>query len=268
MDEVRKLKDKKVAGAFLIGIFFVIQVCIIFYFFTTKEYQNSIIFESLFAGMIGLILLEKFIDKRRRKINRILRKLGLIPKPTEASMFVMALTALILLLTTGDVWSEMFYVLEHDSRGKSGLVFVYICIGMFLSIYHAFSTKEKKPWEIQMLKWFSVVTLAVITISTAVFIYTTKQPAYLVFTIWNCIQVFALVFLSGKRYVGEYVLLPKRNALPLELVLGVSVVIIVLFVERIFDTHWSIAFSSVLIVWSLIASYLPYDRKPVVLKSS
>lgn len=262
-------KKKKQALILLIGIFSVMQVLIVATTVANEDYKNLFYFELFFAGMVGLVLLDLYINKngRRRKINHILRKLGLMPKPTEASMFVMAFTALVLLLTSGDVWSEMSYILAHDERGKSGLVFLYIAIGIFLSIYHAFSKREKRPWEIQMLKWFTVVTLAVVAISTAVFVYHEKQPAYLVFTIWNSIQAFALIFLSGKRYTGQYVKMPTRNASYLEVGLGTLTVISVLYVESLFNTHWSIAFSSVLVVWSIIGSYFQYDEEKVVIQN-
>jgi hypothetical protein len=267
--KIKKAKNKKQALILLAGIFVVMQILIVATTLANADYKNLFYFELFFAGMVGLVFLDVYINKngRRRKINHILRKLGLMPKPTEASMFVMALTALGLLLTSGEVWSEMSYVLSHDERGKSGLVFLYIGVGIFLSIYHAFSKREKKPWEIQMLKWFTVVTLVAVTISTAVYIYHAKQPAYLVFAIWNSIQAFALMFLTGKQYVGQYVKLPTRNATYLEVTLGIVVVISVLYLEGLFNTHWSIAFSSVLVVWSIIESYFQYDQEKTMIQN-
>lgn len=190
-----------------------------------------------------------------------------MPKPTEASMYVMALTALLLLISNGQIWSEFGYILAHDERGRSGLLFGYVLIGMFLSIYHAFSKREKEVWEMQIMKWFTVMTLAVVAISTSVFIYVEKQPVLLVFAIWNLIQAFALIFLSGKRYTGQYVKLPKRNATYIEIVLGTLVVIVILYIENLFNTHWSVAFSSVLVVWSILGSYFEYDEEKVVIKN-
>lgn len=264
-----KLRNQKLSQILLGAIFLVMQVLIVATTVANKDYKNLFYFELFFAGMVGLVFLDIYINKsgRRRKINHAMRKLGLMPKPTEASMFVMALTALGLLFTSGKIWSEMSFILSHDDQGKSGLVFIYIGIGIFLSIYHAFSKREKKPWEIQILKWFTVVTLIVVTISTTVFISQERQPAYLVFTIWNSIQAFALMFLTGKQYVGQYVQLPTRNATYLEVTLGVIVVISVLYLENLFNTHWSIAFSSVLVVWSIVGSYFQYDQEKITIQN-
>lgn len=263
----KKAKQQKQARILLVGLFVVMQILMLTLLMADKQYKTLLYFELAFAGVVGLVFLDAYINKRRRKVNNVLRKLGLMPKPTEASMFVMAVTALVLLLTTGEVWSEMFYIISHDDRGKSLLVFVYVGIGIFLSIYHAFSKREKKVWEMQMLKWFTVVTLSMVAISTAVYIYHVKQPAFLVFTIWNAIQAFALIFLSGKRYAGQYIKLPTRNASYVEVGLGILVVSVVLYIESRFQTHWSIAFSSVLIVWSIVGSYFQYDEKKVVIQN-
>jgi hypothetical protein len=229
---------------------------IAFHAFLMGDIKNSLIFIALAIGFLIIILLDNYLETNSLQIADTLRNFRLLPKPTEASMFVMALTALILLISSNDLWTEIKWTLEHDDKGKTPLIFIYILVGISLSIFHAFSQREKTNFEQETLKWFSAVTMAGIAISTAVYVYYSKEHGYLVFTIWNAFQALVILFLSGRNHVGEFIQLPKRNARLAEILFGIIVVIVVLGIERLyFGTHWSIAFSSVLVVWSIADNY-------------
>ena len=178
----------------------------------------------------------------------------------------MALTSLVLLLTEGDIWSEISALVLKE-QVNSGITLGYIVIGICLSIYHGFSKREKKPWEIEIMKWFVTATLAGVAVSSAFFIYSERNFGYIVFTIWNGIQAFVLLFMSGKDYVGEYVKLHTREASYIEVLSGVIVVFLVLYIESLYNTHWSIAFSSVLIIWSIVGSYFKVKKDNFLIKN-
>lgn len=260
-----RAKQKRQKLIFWIVLLTVIQLLVIALTVPHKNYELLFLFEIFFAGMVGLSYLNTYIDKRRKVLIPILCKWGLIPKPTEASIFVMAFTALILSLTKLEIWSEMSYVLSLGSSSESSAlpIFIYIIAGIFLSIYHAFSKREKKPWEVDLLKYFTVMTLAMVAISTAVYVYHLKQPGYLIFSVWNAIQAYVLIFLKDKNGGYAHITLPTRDASYVEVMLGTLVVISVLYVESLYNTHWSIAFSSVLIVWSMVGNYFQNDKGKV-----
>lgn len=208
------------------------------------------------VGLFALYCLDTYIQRNMQQIADFLKNFGLIPKPTEASMFVTALTATLLLISGSDVWTEIVWFIESDEKGRPFGILIYILIGIGLSVYHAFSQRAKTQFEQEVMKWYVAVTAVAIAVSSAVFIYFAKQPGFLVFTTWSSIQALAIIFFSGKNHMGEFISLPRRNARLAELILGVGVVVIVLSIERMyFNTHWSIAFSTVLAFWAIFDNY-------------
>lgn len=215
----------------------------------------TIILVILYGGEIRNIFGPQIQDGQKN-ISYFLRKKGFMPNPTEASMFVMASTILLITLTSTDIWSEISYAISGEESGKAVLVLIYILMGIYFSIFHAFSQRKRTEFENQNLKWFSVVTLALASISTAVYIFNSKEFGYIIFTIWSTLQAILLMFFSGGKYAGEFVELPTRNAKLLEILLGLLVVITVISLNKLFFAkHWSLVFSSILLIWSLIGPY-------------
>lgn len=256
MDRKTENKISNSTLGFIMGILF---GSIAIHSFIRGDINQALLIVAFGVGIIALIIIDAYVQQNRLLVIEALKRLGLLPKPTEAGMFVMALTALILMFSSGDLWDEALWLMSED--GRYGLVIIYIAIGGVLSIYHAFSQRKKSDFEKRIMKYFSAITLVAIAVSTAVFVYESKQPAFLVFTIWNSIQAGVLMLFSGREYVGEFVHLPKRNAKLLEIVLGSVIVVVVFGIERlVFDTHWSIAVSSVLIVWLIAETFFERSR--------
>ena len=253
---MKKINEKTAKIILLSLISFIFLPTIIIIFYDTKYTAVALILSFLMLLAVLAIAFDKQISKSEKKLRRFVKKTGLIPKPTEASMFVMAVTLLLLIFSSPDLPQEILSTISNSSNGKVILIFIYIIIGIYLSIYHAFSSRKKTKFEIQTLKWFSVVTLIGVSISTAIYIFNTREFGYIVFATWNALQAILLMFLSGKNHVGEYVELPKREARLNEVTIGFITVLVIIIVNKlIYHEHWSVTFSFIMMVWSVIGSY-------------
>ncbi len=193
-------------------------------------------------------------------IYGILRRIFPLPRPTEASLFVSALTLFLIAFTYSEFWQEVSYLTEGEKGGEAmlGIIFIFCAAGY--SIFHAFSNRAKTESEMRTLKYFSVITLILASVSSSIYIINTKEFGFILFSALNIIQALNLMFFSGKKYIGENVQLSDRNADRIEILLGTILVLVVFGIEKyIYNTHWSIVFSFTLFCWSLIASFLQRD---------
>lgn len=193
------------------------------------------------------------IEKHQEAWTDALEKLGLLPKPTEAYMYVISLS-LMFVFFFSDIWMDVLYLLSEN--GKFFWIVLYTFLGMGYSIYFAFSRRAKTAFEIQVLKYYSAVFAAGLAVATGIYAYQSQVEGYYIFTVWNGIQAFVLLFLSGSKHVGEYIRLPTREARRIELILGTIVVVAVLGIEKLyFDAYWAAALSTVLIVWAIVEGF-------------
>lgn len=206
----------------------------------------------------------KFLDDKIQLVFSKIEKVFPLPRPTEASLFVSSLAIILIALTYIDFWREVAYVGSGKHGGEMYLAIIYAFTGAFYSIYHAFSQREKTSGEYQAIRYFSILTLIGASFSSAVYIFNSKEFGFLFFSGLNFLHACKLLFLSGDKYLGDRIQLSNRQAERKEIFLGIIVVLLVFGVEKyIYDTHWSILFSSVLFFWSIVGSFFsrhPLDR--------
>lgn len=227
---------------------------IVFYWWFTDGPDDGLWFFSLFGLaivllMIGQSAIENFFERNTDKFLSILKKIGILPRPTEVGLFVMAITTL-LVLTIYNLWIPLYEMLVTTDDPRGFLILGIFFLGLGLSVYHVFTDREKTEREIGFMRFFMVMILIGISISTAVYVYFEKQHGYLILSAWSAIQALIIYILANKRWADKTIKMPTHHATRRELYIAIVVVPIVVIGAKLLDQHWVIAFSSTLFVWS------------------
>ncbi len=234
--------------------------------YTTQDWTVFWLFQGGAVLILAAFYTEPWLDKNGRALTEFLANFGLMPRPTEAYMYVISLS-LVFLLLFGDIWNDMAWALLQDEKGNMIWIYLYTFLGACYSIYFAFSQRGKTDFEIMVLKYYTAVFAAALAIATAIYAYQTKVDGYYILTIWNGFQAIVLLALSGRDIPGEYITLPSREARRIELIAGTVVVVVVLAVQKIiFGMYWATALSSVLIAWAIAENI--FRNFPVLLENS
>lgn len=230
---------------------------IIFYWWFTDKPVDGLWFFSLF-GLVTVLLmigqsakenLENYFEKNIDKFLSILRKIGILPRPTEVGLFVMAITS-VLVLTIYNLWASLYKILVEIGHPIGFLILSIFFFGLGVSIYHIFTDREKTEIEVQSMRFFMITVLIGVSILTAVFIYHEKQNGYFILSVWSALQAIILYLLSDKRWSHKTIKMPIYQATRKELYLALVIVPVTIVSAKLLDQHWIIAFSSTLIVWS------------------
>jgi len=208
--------------------------------------------------------LQSITDQKIQSVFLKIEKVFPLPKPTEASLFVSSLTLILIACTYVEFWREIAYFGDGRNGGKWYLMILYAFLGAFYSIYHAFSKRNKTPGEEETLKYFSVITLIMASLSSGVYVFKSQEFGFIFFSALNFLHALKLIVLSGKKHLGDRIQISTRQAERKEIYLGIFVVLIIFGIEKyIYSTHWSILFSSVLFFWSLIGPFFHTEESKI-----
>ena len=240
---------------------------IVFYWWFTDGPDDGLWFFSLFglaivALMIGQSTIENFFEQNTDQFLTILLKIGILPRPTEIGLFVMAITTL-LVLTVYNLWSPLYEMLVTSDDPRGFLILGIFFFGLGLSIYHVFTVREKTEREVGLMRFFMVMVLIGVSISTAVYVYFEKQHGYLILSAWSAIQALIIYILANKRWADKTIKMPTRQSTRKEFYIALAVTPVAVIAAKLFDQHWVIAFSSTLFIWSYAEIFLTKDSPQV-----
>jgi hypothetical protein len=171
----------------------------------------------------------------------LFQKIGLIPRYTEVSLFLTALTFILVYLSN-----------DEATRAVAGfatisphvfLLFIFFVFGLFFSFYYALSDKETPGIAkfcmliFVILTNFGVALFAFISISKEVHDY------YIIFPAVNVINALIILTLFRAQIVDTNCISDK-NARPVELAVGsLAVLILFLISQYLLKNYWAITFS-------------------------
>ena len=178
---------------------------------------------------------------------RFLRFLGIIPKPTEAGLFVMALITL-LVPTVYGFWPMLIDAFSLAKDPRAYLYAAVFLIGLYLSIHHVFVRRARSSNEEAFIRFFMIIVLFSLAASLGSQALGEEGTGYVILGAWNLIQ--ALVLLFVYRINPKLFALPKKNAERKEMLAALLLVPTMITLLWILKQDWLITASTTLVVWS------------------
>ncbi len=169
----------------------------------------------------------------------------LIPTYDELSLFLMAVTFILLYATNGRMREQIRLIMATPDASWLYLVALAFVGALGLCIYHVFTTREKTDLERTIMLAFAVLMNLVTGIVASVYTLTNALIAdwLLIFAVWNIVNAILLVLLVCLRVVDEECISDRDATLP-QVVLGlIAVLIIFALCHFVFKLHWSLTFS-------------------------
>ena len=168
----------------------------------------------------------------------------LIPVYDEMSLFLMSMT-LILLYAVNEPFREQ--IRKWAVIIPKGYVFIaaaFFIIGMGLSIFNVFTTREKTDTEKWIMLFFAVLTNAGTGIISGWYVLSSSsiRDWLIIFPLWNIINGVLLIVMLFKIIDEECI--SDRDASIKEVVIGlIAVLIIFIFCNNVFKLHWAVTLS-------------------------
>ena len=166
----------------------------------------------------------------------------LIPKYDEASLFIMAVSFLILLVTDQDLQRQVSSTFSiKDPRDY--LLALFIAAGIGLSLFHMFSHRDKSKLEKSFMLLFAVSVNCAAGIIGGGYLYEQSEGYLTIFPILNIINGVTLFVLWRNDIVNESHV-SDANSSRIEVFISIiAVLILFIILQRIYELYWAVIFS-------------------------
>jgi hypothetical protein len=167
----------------------------------------------------------------------------LIPTYDELSLFLMAVTFIILYFTNGKIRTDITWFLMGLDIWRR-----YIYVGLFLAsillcLYHVFTSRKKTDFEKGIMLLLAVTVNAATGIVAGIYMIKESPGWLLLFPIWNIINGALLILMLRCNIIDEQCI-ADRDATAIQIILGlIAVLVIFAFCNYVFKLHWAITFS-------------------------
>ena len=249
--------DKKSLNLRAVGFLLLFHVVLfVSSYFTGGMSSNVLVllfFTFNFSLLVFSVLTLDYLAQKEKipSGNMLLSRLGLFPSVTGSGSIVISFAILVLLLGAPDLRSELTWLFTANGQQSllfGGVVFAYVLAGLVLGVYKTFSNKEVSAAQDKAVNFSFVFILSGAAVATAAYVYKTGQPMFLFLTYWNIAQAISILL-----YPSKILSTKTTDSFVQKTIVGVCLAFIILGIEKIvFQAHWSIAFSSVLVVWALV----------------
>jgi DNA-directed RNA polymerase subunit RPC12/RpoP len=169
----------------------------------------------------------------------------LIPVYDELSLFLMATTLILLYFVNTTMRVQIYnWISEYGSEWVYIIGIIFLC-GLYLSVYHVFTTREKSEPEKWGMLIFAVLTNAVTGIVAGLYVLKNDNVRnwQLVFPIWNILNGILLLLMLRFKIIDEECI-SDRDASATEVVIGLAAVLIIFALcNYVFKLYWAITFS-------------------------
>jgi hypothetical protein len=166
-----------------------------------------------------------------------------VPTYDELSLFLMAVTLIVLYLTNGRMREE---VIGFAMRGDILRLCIYLPIflaGMFLSLYHVFTPRAKTDIEKGIMMLFAVTMNAASGIIAGLYMWKHFRGWLVIFPIWNIVNGILLLLMLRLKIIDEECI-SDRNMTAAQVIIGLAAVLsIFALCNFVFHLYWAITFS-------------------------
>jgi hypothetical protein len=175
--------------------------------------------------------------------ENLLLKIGILPKYTEISLFLISATLILLFITNSLFREEFFSFFFSRDIGKGLIAFCGFFVGMIFSIYHTFSKRPLKESDKTFMLIFGIVANVIAGICGGFHALKSAKGIWMIFPIFNIGSSVLLVFLWRYKVIKEDAI-EDIQAKKIDVVLGVIFVLLIFFISQyIFKNYWAITFS-------------------------
>lgn len=171
-------------------------------------------------------------------------KLGfLIPNYDELSLFLMAVVFVILYFTSSKLQTDVTAFLMRLDIWRRVIYVALFSLGMFLCLYHVFTSRKKTDAEKGIMLLFAI-TVNAATGFIAGFYMLKECPGWLlVFPVWNIINSVLLIIMQYVNLFDETQISDRDATIP-QVILGLAVILVIFFLcNNTFKLHWAITYS-------------------------
>ena len=180
----------------------------------------------------------------------LFQKIGLIPKYTEVSLFLTALTFVLIYLSNSEAARAVTGFATIDPR--TFLLFILFLLGLIFSFYYAVSDKETPRFAKVCMLMFIMLTNLGVALFAFVSISREVHDYYIIFPALNVINAVVILVMFRAEIVDERCI-SNENARPVELLIGGTAVLILFLISQyILKNYWAITFSVCLSYSSII----------------
>ena len=172
----------------------------------------------------------------------------LIPTYDELSLFLMAVTLIVLYLSNSQMRNQIETFFVKAAEADAWILFIPLVLFLAilgLCIYHVFTTREKTVFEKRVMVGFAVLTNLVTGTIAAVYTLTNAVATdwLLVFPIWNIINGVLMLLMVSLRVIDEECI-SDREATLVQIILGLTAVLVIFILcNYVFKLYWAITFS-------------------------
>jgi hypothetical protein len=169
------------------------------------------------------------------------------PIYNELSVYLVALTCILMLLTNADFRQTLFslaVLAVSDVRPLLGVVvislllFLELLLGLFLSIFHVLTARPESPFEKSIMTWFAVFVTAIASMTAGGEAIHSTPSFLLVVPVWNILM--GLVLMIQIRAIR----FSNQNASRQEVLIASGVLIVIYSVAYfVFRLSWAMTFS-------------------------
>jgi hypothetical protein len=168
-----------------------------------------------------------------------------IPIYDELSLFLTAVTLILLYTVNTTMRIQIHNWISEYSNALVYIIGTIFFCGLYLSVFHVFTTREKTEAEKWGMLIFAVLTNAVTGIVAGLYVLKNDNVRdwQLVFPIWNIINGALLLLMLRFKIIDEECI-SNRNANTTEVITGlVAALFILILCNYVFKLYWAITFS-------------------------
>jgi hypothetical protein len=189
-----------------------------------------------------LLLTDREKKEQTEEAGEIKPPSFLMPTFDETILFSMSIALLLLPCFNTEMREELLNLIDIELDAVTLIVGAFL-VGACLSIYHAFSKREKTTLEKIALLLFAVTVTACTGIYAGYIMLKQASGWLLVFPVWNIIYGFILILLVQSSWLDEESISDRDATFPEVLMSLISVIIIILCCNYFFKLHWVISYS-------------------------
>jgi len=166
-----------------------------------------------------------------------------IPTYDEMSLFLTSVVLILLAVLNSQLRSDAWKFVRSFDDWRIIFWVVIVIAGLCLCLYHPFTTRKKNPAEKYLMLFFAVLANAGAGLAAGNYVIEHSSGWPALFAVWNIIN--SILLLAMLRFkIIDYECIADRDATPVQVVLGLTVVLVIFIVlNYVLKLYWAITFS-------------------------
>ena len=166
-----------------------------------------------------------------------------VPTYDELSLFLMTATLILLWIMNSKMRDEVLELTRHLDDYRLYILVIMPLPGMFVCLYHVFTSREKTDVEKLLMILFAVLVNGGTAILAGTYMLKHTVGWLVIFPAWNIINGTLLLSMVRFGIINEECI-SDREATLVQIILGlIAVLVILILCNYVFKLYWAITFS-------------------------